>query len=277
MVGESLHEPELVVVEGGAVELVDHLDDAVEGVVMHHGDAEHAPRDEARLARHVGIVARIAARVVEADGLAVDRHPAGDALADRESYTVDHPVAKRTRDAEGELAPLLIVDDERRVLGRHRRGQAGEDRVQRIGLVCDAFEVRPRRELGRDGGGAPAVVLVERAAVVAALEVDRPENALLPAHRHDEPLGAHEAAHGRRQRGLAAGEGVLLERLGGCEDELVALAVVEEEREALGGGELLDRVEDGVQDRGQLERRGERAERAVDGRQLGELVLESHA
>ena len=173
-----------------------HLDDAVEGVVMHHGDAEHAPRDEARLARHVGIVARIAARVVEADGLAVDRHPAGDALADRESYTVDHPVAKRTRDAEGELAPLLIVDDERRVLGRHRGGQAGEDRVQRIGLVCDAFEVRPRRELGRDGGGAPAVVLVERAAVVAALEVDRPENALLPAHRHDEPLGAHDAAHG---------------------------------------------------------------------------------
>src|SRR5205809_8048926 len=43
-----------MVVEGGAVELVDDLDDAVKGVAVHHRHAEHAAREKGGLAREAG-------------------------------------------------------------------------------------------------------------------------------------------------------------------------------------------------------------------------------
>ncbi len=194
--------------------------------------------------------------------------------ARRGSHAVDHPVAERARHAEGELAALPIVDDERRVLTRHGGGEAGEDPVQRIGVVRHALEILRRGELGGDRARPLAVCLVEGAAVVAVRELDRAEDALRAAHRHDEPIGAHEAAHRRGQRGLAAGEGVLLQRLGGREDDLVALAVVEEEREALRGGDVLRVLEDDAEDLRQVERGGERLERGVECGYLAELALE---
>src|SRR5205814_816575 len=46
LIGDALHESQFGVVEDRAVELVDHLDHAVEGVVAYHRHAEHAARDE---------------------------------------------------------------------------------------------------------------------------------------------------------------------------------------------------------------------------------------
>src|SRR5437667_10935505 len=127
-----------MVVEGGAVELVDDLDYAVKGVAVHHRHAEHAAREEAGIAREAGVMARVVARVIEADGLAVERHPAGDALAHAQPHAVDNPVAERARHAEGELAALPIVDGERRVLTPHGGGEAGEDPAHPTGATRPA-------------------------------------------------------------------------------------------------------------------------------------------
>src|SRR5206468_3263299 len=167
-----------------------------------------------------------------------------DTLAEIESYAVDDPVAKSVRDPERELAALLIVDDERRVDARRRRGEPGEDALQRIGLVRHALEAGPRGDLGGDGGDASAVRLVERTAVVPTLEIDRAEDAVSGADRHDQSLRTHETSHRGRQGSLAADEGVLLERLGRGEDELLALVIVEKERESLGGRHLPRVLED---------------------------------
>src|SRR5262249_46993424 len=118
------------------------------------------------------------------------------------------------------------------------------------------------------------VGLVERAAVVATLEIDHAENALLVAHRHDEPLGAHEAPHGGGQPGLAAGERILLQGLRGGEDELAAFTIVEEERESFGRGDGLDVLEDVAEDLRQVEGRGEGPERRVERRHLAEPAVE---
>jgi hypothetical protein len=86
-----------------------------------------------------------------------------------------------------------------------------------------------------------------------------PSTALAPAHGHDEQVGAHEPADRRRERLLAADQRVLLQRLGRREHELVAVLVVEQEREPPRRRDALDVLEDDCGDLRDVERRGERA------------------
>src|SRR5437773_2489770 len=104
----------------------------------------------------------------------------------------------------------------------------------------------------------------------------RPREALHPSPRRERALAGAcgPARRTRPARRRQAEERALLQRLGGREDQLVPLAVVEEERETLGRGERLDAVQHRAQDLGQLERGGEGAQRLVDGGQVVELALE---
>jgi hypothetical protein len=116
-----------------------------------------------------------------------------------------------------------------------------------------------------NAGQPIAVVALEAAAVVAARELDHAEHPVGTGHWHDEQVGAHEAADRRRERRLAADERVLLQRLGGGEDELVPVLVVEQEGEPLRGRHAFDVLEDDAQDLGQVEGGRERAQRRVEG------------
>jgi hypothetical protein len=151
VVGERLHEAQLLVVEDGAVEAVDHLDDAVEPVVVDHGHAQHAVRHEAGDARDVRVVTRVAARVVEAEGRsarAATQPTMPCPICSRMPSIT--PCFERAGDTERHLAELGVVEDERRVLARHHRRQPGEDRVQHLGVARDAVEVAGRGERGRE-------------------------------------------------------------------------------------------------------------------------------
>ena len=84
----------------------------------------------------------------------------------------------------------------------------------------------------------------------------------------------HPAGEAPRRREPEADDRVLAERLGGGEDELVALGVVQHQRERLGLREGLQPVEDDAQDLGELERRRERPGQLDDGAKLAKLLLD---
>ena len=71
-----------------------------------------------------------------------------------------------------------------------------------------------------------------------------------------------------------ADQGILAQRLGRGEDQLLPVRVVQHERERLGLGETLQAIQHDAQDLGELEGRRERPDELVDGAKLAELLLD---
>ena len=149
----------------------------------------------------------------------------------------------------------------------------------------------------------PEIGLGERDAVVAVGDLDDADDAVASLDRHGQqtvgvearlPIDAavearvvlhvvdQRAASGARhpagdallRRHAQAGDRVLPQGFGRGEHQLVAFAVVEQQRQRLGLGQHLDAIEDDAQDLRQLERRGERLDQLVDGGELAQPLRE---
>ncbi len=195
-------------------------------------------------------------------------HPAGDALAELQPDAVDHARPEHARGREDELAVGRVVEDEHRRVARDGLCDLREHGVERVAVVRDHRRIEAPCDRGGDGAGAATIVVVERTAVEAPAQVDEADGLLVAPEGDGEPVAVVGGLAGAGRR--TSDERLERDDLARGEDELVALGIVQQQRQRLGRRDALDGVEHRADELAEVERGRDGAEARVEALQLVE-------